>query len=83
MRLTLTTVLGEKITIVVLAHCVKNLGHDILLGTKDLERYKLSVLSHRGEALMQIGNTVEILPMLDGMQIKSLQERLARRKVQC
>ena len=83
LRLTLTTVMGEKITIVVLAHCVKNLNHDILLGTKDLERYKLSVLSHRGEAQMQIGNTVETLPMLDGMQITGLQDRLARKRVQC
>ena len=72
-RLTLTTVMGEQITILILAHCVTDLSHDLLLGTRDMERYKLSVMTHRGEAQMQIGDTIEILPMLDGGQISHLQ----------
>jgi hypothetical protein len=83
LRLTLTTIVGEKITIVILAHCANDLTHDILLGTKDLEKYKISVVSHRGEAHMMIGNTMEILPMLDGTQISHLQYRLAKVKSEC
>jgi len=79
LRLTLTTVLGEKITLVTLAHCVKGLGQDLLLGTRDLERYQLSILPHRGEAHMQIGNTIEIFPMLDKLQISRLQEGLSKK----
>jgi hypothetical protein len=79
LRLTLTTVLGEKITLVTLAHCVRGLGQDLLLGTRDLERYQLSILPHRGEAHMQIGNTIEIFPMLDRLQIRRLQEGLSRK----
>jgi hypothetical protein len=78
LRLTLTTVLGERVTIVVLAHCAPNLSHDILLGTKDLERYRISVVSHRGEAQIMVGDTMEILPMLDGTQISHLQYCLAK-----
>ena len=83
LRLTMTTVLGERVTIVVLAHCARDLSHDVLLGTKDLERYRISVVSHRGEAHIMVGDTVEILPMLDGTQISHLQDRLARLREEC
>jgi hypothetical protein len=83
LRLTLTTVQGERIMIVVLAHCAKGLSHDLLLGTKDLEKYKISVVSHRGEAHMLVGDTVETLPMLDGTQISHLQYRLAKARGEC
>jgi len=78
LRLTLTTVRGERVTIVVLAHCAKNLSHDILLGTRDLEKYRISVVSHRGEAQIMVGDSLEILPMLDDTQISHLQYRLAK-----
>jgi len=83
LRITLTTVLGERVTIVVLAHCAPNLSHDILLGTKDLEKYRISVVSHRGEAQIIVGDNVEILPMLDGTQISHLQYRLAKVAEEC
>jgi hypothetical protein len=83
LRLSLTTVLGEKITVVILAHCANDLSHDILLGTKDLEKYQISVVTHRGEAHMTVGNKTEILPMLDGTQISHLQYRLAKVKSEC
>jgi hypothetical protein len=80
LRLTLTTLLGERITIVTLAHCVKGLNYDLLLGTKDLERYQLSILPHRGEAHMQIGSRNEVFPMLDSRQIRLLKAGLARKE---
>jgi hypothetical protein len=83
LRLTLTTVLGEKITIIILAHCAKDLSHDILLGTRDLEKYRISVVSHRGEAHMMVGNRIEVLPMLDGTQVSHLQDRLAKVNDEC
>jgi hypothetical protein len=83
LRLTLTTVLGEKITIVILAHCANDLSHDILLGTRDLEKYQISVVSHRGEAHMTIEDRIEVLPMLDGTQVSHLQYRLAQVKEVC
>jgi hypothetical protein len=73
LRLTLTTITGEHIKILILAHCVKDLSHDLLLGTRDLERYQISVMAHRGESQMQINDTIEYLPMLDGLQISQLQ----------
>jgi len=73
LRLTLTTVWGDQVSATLLALCVKNLGHDLLLGTRDLERYKVSVIPHRGEAQMHIGDAIEVFPMLDGRQIKQLQ----------
>jgi len=82
-RLTLTTVKGEQITILILAHCVTDLSHDLLLGTRDMERYKLSVMAHRGEAQMQIGDTIEILPMLDGGQISRLQSLMKEEQLKC
>ena len=82
-RLTLTTVMGEQITILILAHCVTDLSHDLLLGTRDMERYKLSVMTHRGEAQMQIGDTIEILPMLDGGQISHLQTLMREEQLRC
>jgi hypothetical protein len=83
LKLTMTTVQGERVTIVILAHCAKDLSHDILLGTKDLEKYRISVVSHRGEAHMLVGNTLEVLPMLDGTQISHLQYRLALARGEC
>jgi len=74
LRLTLTTVWGDEVTATLLALCVKNLSHDLLLGMRDLERYKVSVIPHRGEAQMQIGDSIEVFPMLDGVQIRHLQE---------
>jgi hypothetical protein len=82
-RLTLTTVKGEQITIIILAHCVTDLSHDLLLGTRDMERYKLSVMAHRGEAQMQIGDNIEILPMLDGGQISHLQTLMTEEQLRC
>jgi len=73
LRLTLTTILGEHINILILAYCVQDLSHDLLLGTRDLERYQISVMAHRGESQMQINDTIEYLPMLDGLQISQLQ----------
>jgi hypothetical protein len=83
LRLTLTTIMGEHINILILAHCVKNLGHDLLLGTRDLERYQISVMAHRGESQMQINDTIEYLPMLDGLQISQLQRLTLGDKPMC
>jgi len=60
-----------------LAHIRKDLNHDILLGTRDLERYKICVMPHRGEAQMQVGDNIEVLPMLDGWQINDMQQKAA------
>jgi len=78
LRLTLTTVLCEKMTLVILAHCAEGLSHDLLLGTNDLEKYRISVVSHMGEAHMQMGDTIKVLPMLHGTQISHLQYCLAK-----
>jgi len=78
LRLTVTTVRGERVTIVVLAHCTSNLSYDILLGTRDLEKYKISVVSHRGEAQIMVGDSTELIPMLDDIQISHLQYQLAK-----
>jgi len=83
LRLTLTTILGEHINILIVAHCVKNLSHDLLLGTRDLERYQISVMAHRGESQMQINDTIEYLPMLDGLQISQLQRLTLGDKPMC
>jgi hypothetical protein len=48
-----------------------------------MERYKLSVMAHRGEAQMQIGDTIEILPMLDGGQISHLQTLMTEEQLRC
>ena len=83
LRLTLTTIKGEHINILILAHCVKDLSHDLLLGTRDLERYQISVMAHRGESQMQIDDTIEYLPMLDGLQISQLQRLTSGDKPMC
>ena len=73
LRLTVTTVEGELISFTVLAFCTDKLKHDILLGTRDLERYKIDVSSHRGEAKMELRDGAVAFPMLDSTQITHLQ----------
>jgi hypothetical protein len=73
LRLTVTTVEGELISFTVLAFCTDRLKHDILLGTRDLERYKIDVSSHRGEAKMELSDGTVAFPMLDATQITHLQ----------
>jgi hypothetical protein len=73
LRLTVTTVEGELISFTVLAFCTDRLKHDILLGTRDLERYKIDVSSHRGEAKMELRDGTVAFPMLDTTQITHLQ----------
>ena len=73
LRLTITTVEGELISFTVLAFCTDRLKHDILLGTRDLERYKIDVSSHRGEAKMELRDGTVAFPMLDTTQITHLQ----------
>jgi len=46
----------------------------ILLGTRDLERYKIDVSSHRGEAKMELREGTVAFPMLDATQITHLQQ---------
>ena len=74
LRLTLTTIWGDHVTATLQALCVKDLRHDLLLGMRDLHRYKVSVMPHRGEAQMQIGDDIEVFPMLDCDQIRKLQD---------
>ena len=74
LRLTITTVEGELISFTVLAFCTDKLKHDILLGTRDLERYKIDVSSHRGEAKMELPDGDVAFPMLDSAQITHLQK---------
>jgi len=72
-RITVTTVEGELISFTVLAFCTDKLKQDILLGTRDLERYKIDVSSHRGEAKMELTDGTVAFPMLDTTQITHLQ----------
>jgi hypothetical protein len=74
LRLTITTVEGELISFTVLAFCTDKLKHDILLGTRDLERYKIDVSSHRGKAKMELPDGNVAFPMLDSAQITHLQK---------
>jgi hypothetical protein len=71
-RLTLTTVTCQQVTVTILALCVKNLSHDILLGTRDMERYRVCVVPHLGEARMQTEEGDLIFPMLNGTTINNL-----------
>ena len=73
LRLTLTTLRNEQVVIVIAAMCVPNLSHDILLGTKDLERYNIAVIPGMGEATMMIGSQPVIFPMMDDEAINNLQ----------
>jgi len=82
-RLTLTTIWGDQVTTTLRALCVKDLCHDLLLGMRDLERYQVSVVPHRGEAQMQIGRVIEVFPMLDVQQIKHLQELTSGDRDEC
>jgi hypothetical protein len=72
LRLTLTPVWGDQVSAILLALCVKNLGHDLLLGTRDLERYKISVIPHRREAQMRIDDKVVVFPTWDSRHFKQL-----------
>jgi hypothetical protein len=74
LRLTVTTVEGELISFTILAFCTNKLKHDVLLGTRDLERYKIDVSSHRGEAKMELHDGTVAFPMLDATQITHLQQ---------
>ena len=76
LRLTLTTVTGREVIAIILALCVPNLSHDLLLGTRDLERYQVSVIPHLGQAKMTIGDEEMVFPMLDEDSIKQLQYNL-------
>jgi len=76
LRLTLTTVTGREVIAIILALCVPNLSHDLLLGTRDLERYQVSVIPHLGQAKMTIGEEEMVFPMLDEDSIKQLQHNL-------
>jgi hypothetical protein len=71
-RLTLTTVTCQQVTVTILALCVKKLSHDILLGTRDMERYRVCVVPHLGEARMQAEEGDLIFPMLNGTTISNL-----------
>jgi len=73
LRLTLTTTTGSQVVVTILALCVPNLSHDLLLGTKDLERYQVSVSPHMGQARMRIGNEEVSFPMLNDHSITQLQ----------
>jgi hypothetical protein len=75
-RLTITTITGHEVVTVLPALCVPNLSHEILLGTKDLERYQVSVIPHLGQARMTIGYEEMIFPMMDEVSISELQRNL-------
>jgi hypothetical protein len=80
-RLTLTTVTCQQVTVTILALCVKNLSHDILLGTRDMERYRLCVVPHLGEARMQTDEDNFIFPMLNGTTITNLLRAQAEKNI--
>jgi hypothetical protein len=73
LRLHLTTITGSQVVVTILALCVPDLSHDLLLGTKDLERYQVSVSPHMGQARMNIGNEEVSFPMLNDYSITQLQ----------
>jgi hypothetical protein len=73
-RVTMTTVTGQLITATILALCMPELQYDILLGTKDLERYRVSVAPHMGEARMTIGTKEFLFPMFTETSVLKLQE---------
>jgi len=76
LRLTLTTVTGREVVAIILALCVPDLSHDLLLGTRDLERYQVSVIPHLGQAKMTIGDEEMIFPMLDEESIRQLRHNI-------
>jgi hypothetical protein len=76
LRLTITTVTGREVATVLPALCVPDLSHDILLGTKDLERYQVSIIPHLGQAKMTIGYEEMVFPMMDEVSISELQYSL-------
>ena len=76
LRLTLTTVTGREVVAIIVALCVPNLSNDLLLGTRDLERYQISVIPHLGQAKMNAGDDELVFPMLDEGSILQLQQNL-------
>ena len=76
LRLTITSVTGREVVTILPALCVPNLSHEILLGTKDLERYQVSVIPHLGQAKMTIGYEEMVFPMMDEVSISELQNNL-------
>jgi hypothetical protein len=76
LRLTITTVTGREVVTVLPALCVPDLSHEILLGTKDLERYQVSVIPHLGQAKMTIGYEEMVFLMMDEVSITELQYNL-------
>jgi len=76
LRLTITTVTGREVTTVLPALVIPDLSHEILLGTKDLERYQVSVIPHLGQAKITIGYEELVFPMMDEVSITELQINL-------
>jgi hypothetical protein len=86
LRLTITTTTGREVVTILPALCVPDLSHEILLGTKDLERYQVSVVPHLGQAKMTIGHEEVVFPMMDEVSIIELQNNLQtlnRTRQQC
>jgi hypothetical protein len=83
LSLTLTTVEGESISFTVLAFCVGRLKHDILLSTRELERYKIDISLHRGEVKMELLDDVVVFPMLGSAQMTYLQKLTSGNNDQC
>jgi hypothetical protein len=75
-KLTITSITGREVTTILPALCVPDLSHEILLGTKDLERYQVSVIPHLGQAKMTIGCEELVFPMMDETSIIELQNNL-------
>ena len=73
----MTSIDGTKVTLTILALCVPELSHDILLGTKELEKYKISICPHLGEARMETDEGEVIFPMLDGKAIMDMKKSLS------
>ena len=82
-RVTMTTVTGQLVTATILALCMPELQYDILLGTKDLERYRVSVAPHMGEARMTIGTEELLFPMFTEASVLKLQEFAASHAFSC
>jgi hypothetical protein len=76
LKLTITSITGREVITILPALCVPNLSHEILLGTKDLERYQVSVIPHLGQAKMTIGYEEMVFPMMDEVSINELQNNL-------
>jgi hypothetical protein len=71
LRLTLTTVTGREVVATILALCVPNLTKTLLLGTRDLERYQISVTPYLGQVRSE-----EMASPIDEESISQLQHNL-------